>query len=589
MSSLTYRNDIDGLRAIAVISVLLFHLDISPNAYLGVDIFFAISGFLITKIIYTESIQGKFSIRGFYIRRIRRIFPLVLFAGLTSLFVGAFLMLPNDLENLAHSVIATNFFSNNILEKITAKNYWAGSNHYDPLMHTWSLGIEEQFYMIYPFLFILLTKRRKYILEGAIILITVISFLLFLTNENENQRFYFIPYRFFELSLGGIVAIYSEKLKLDSAIKLSFLLFLILILAWPSPLYAEITSSVVLLASAFLLMSSSKTNKYYDWAVANPVMLYIGKISFSIYMWHQIVFAFARYSYVEKINLQITAYVVIITISLSVISYTWIEQPFRKLNSINNRKLITYISLLYVISLSSAFFIVRIGGIVRDIPELNFSKSERWSNGIFNKKLTEKHIDYNKRIHSFDKHFNTKQQQKVLVFGNSFARDWANILLESKYKTQIELSYTEKKFDDFRFREKVKTADIIFTADPKIDSLVKFINIYNIDSNKLWIVGPKRFGIHNGLYYNKRSDPDYLKQVVEIDKNEIEINSFLRTRFSKKFIDIITSLKNENGLIPIFTDNGKFISQDCIHLTEDGAKFLAKKINLDSLFSKNVK
>ena len=159
ISSRGYRKDIDGLRALAVLPVIIFHLGYMPNGYLGVDVFFVISGFLITGIIYREVLENRFSILNFYLRRTRRIIPLVSFICVFSLLIGCFFMLPDDLENLAQSVIATNFFSNNILPVITTKNYWDILNEFKPLMHTWSLGVEEQYYLFYPLIFVFLAKK----------------------------------------------------------------------------------------------------------------------------------------------------------------------------------------------------------------------------------------------------------------------------------------------------------------------------------------------------------------------------------------------------------------------------------------------
>ena len=155
----SYRNDIDGLRAIAVLAVIIFHFGFLPNGYLGVDVFFVISGYLITGIIYNELNENRFSMINFYLRRTRRIIPLALFISMVSLSIGVATMLPDDLENLAQSVASTNLFSNNILQAITTKNYWDVVNEYKPLMHTWSLGIEEQYYLFYPLLFLLVGKK----------------------------------------------------------------------------------------------------------------------------------------------------------------------------------------------------------------------------------------------------------------------------------------------------------------------------------------------------------------------------------------------------------------------------------------------
>ena len=125
-----YRIEIDGLRAIAVISVVIFHFGYAPNGFLGVDVFFVISGYLITNIIYNKVLINDFSLVDFFTRRIKRIIPLVSFISLVSLVLGLIFMLPDDLENLAQSIIATNLFNNNTLQVVTTKNYWDVVNEF---------------------------------------------------------------------------------------------------------------------------------------------------------------------------------------------------------------------------------------------------------------------------------------------------------------------------------------------------------------------------------------------------------------------------------------------------------------------------
>ncbi len=209
--SKTYRTDIDGFRAIAVISVILFHLGYLSNGYLGVDVFFVISGYLITGIVYNEVNENSFSVLKFYERRIRRIIPLVLFTTLISFILGLIFMIPEDLENLSQSVFASNFSANNILMKITSEDYWAVKNNYKPLMHTWSLGIEEQFYVLYPLIFFFLKGELKRFILPLLLLLTALSLILFFMSNNISAKFYFLQYRFFELSIGGICAIYFNK------------------------------------------------------------------------------------------------------------------------------------------------------------------------------------------------------------------------------------------------------------------------------------------------------------------------------------------------------------------------------------------
>jgi peptidoglycan/LPS O-acetylase OafA/YrhL len=180
-----YRHDIDGLRAIAVLAVICFHFGFLPNGFLGVDIFFVISGFLITGIICNELAEARFSMVGFYLRRTRRIIPLAVFISAVTLFIGALTMLPDDMENMAQSVIASNFFANNILQAITTKDYWDVVNEYKPLMHTWSLGLEEQYYLLYPpLLWMLGSRRSKWLLPILVALALASVLLLFLPFED---------------------------------------------------------------------------------------------------------------------------------------------------------------------------------------------------------------------------------------------------------------------------------------------------------------------------------------------------------------------------------------------------------------------
>lgn len=328
-SEILYREDIDGLRAIAVLSVIIFHLGFLPNGYLGVDVFFVISGFLITKITYQEVIDNHFSIKTFYLRRIRRIIPLVLFINIVALIVGVLVMLPDDLENLAQSVVATNLFANNILQFTTARDYWNIVNEYRPLMHTWSLGIEEQFYFVYPLILLAFGHlKRKYILPTLVILF-LISLTLFLLSKDVAPSFYLIQYRFFEMAFGGIGAILfgNKLLKNKYSFVVLFLLIAILVFAVPIPMKAKNIITIIL--ALLILLSDNNGNSISKFLLQNRLMTWIGKISFSLYMWHQIVLAFARYFVVQEIELSNTPILFILIFVLSAMSYYLVEQPFR--------------------------------------------------------------------------------------------------------------------------------------------------------------------------------------------------------------------------------------------------------------------
>ncbi len=578
-----YRKDIDGLRAIAVMAVILFHLGFLPNGYLGVDVFFAISGYLITKIAYNDVLGNQFSILGFYLRRIRRIIPLVLFTSLTALIIGLFVMLPDDFENLCQSVFATNVFANNILLLITSGNYWAIANEYKPLMHTWSLGIEEQFYLIFPLLFILLDKKRSRLILPVLFILALISLLLFVFSTNPADKFYSIQFRFFELSFGGIGYIICKDRLINARYKVLMTLFLLFILLFDFHLIAEIKLILVVLFSIGLLISDNK-NKIGSLFLENKIMVGIGKISFSLYMWHQIVLAYMRYCFVDKPGVIESIYFFVIIFLLSIFSYFIIEQPFRDKNRINTKFLLQISGFVFLFTCIVSYYLYSIGGIVRNVPELEINKSEKKLNHGSGKRNI--HIEYNAKIYDLDKKFTTNEKTKVLVIGNSFARDFANILLESQSGNQIEISYVYDINACADINDRLEKAKFIFFSELSIDGFHDLERKYNIDSEKVWNVGTKNFGSNNGIFYNKKRDEDYCFQRTFMTRYFLERNNTLKKQWGKKYIDLIGAIIDKDNRVPVFTSDCTFISQDCSHLTHAGAVYFSKILNI-SLSEKN--
>jgi len=578
-----YRKDIDGLRAIAILSVILFHFGCLANGYLGVDIFFVISGYLITKIIFNETLENHFSITGFYLRRIRRIIPLVLFTTSIALIVGMFTMIPDDLENLSQSVVSTNLFANNILLYITTGNYWNVINDFKPLMHTWSLGIEEQYYLFYPFIFLIFkTKRIKWILP-VLIFFTIISILLFITNTVEASNFYLIPYRFYELSLGGIGSVYLSKLRINSKIKLTLVAILIFILAFNIGIPDKIKLTLTLVITLCVLLSESIPKSTIAFVLENKLMIGIGKISFSLYMWHQIVLAFTRYFILETISTSQYFIIFLIIVLLSIFSYYFIEQPFRNKKIIKNKLLLWSVCIVFLLTMSLSLYIYFKAGVIRDVPELGIVKTSGERN---------MHTKYNSRIFNLDREFSDNKKNKVLVIGDSFARDWANVLMESLFKNKIEISYISEIEKYKNYKRRFKKAEYIFISATIIDksNFQMLVNFYNLDSTNIRIIGTKNFGINNGIFYNKRHDQNYFKQRTFMAPGYMEENQSMKIKWGKMYIDLIEKVVDRNGMVRIFTPDNKFISEDCRHLTRFGAIYYSQllKHDLITIFEKRV-
>lgn len=570
-----YRNDTDCLRAIAVMAVIAFHAGYLPKGFLGVDVFFAISGFFITKLIYGQINDGNFSITEFYLGRTRRIIPLTLLVGLVALVAGLGTMLPDDMENLAQSVIATNFFSNNILQAITTMNYWNVVNEYKPLMHTWYLGVIGQYYFLYPLLLILIMKRRPSWLLSILSILGCLSLALyFLPYSADHEKFYLLHFRFWEFAAGGITAIVLKDRLVE--FKYSFLLIFFLI----SLLFINfqfIPKEIILLFTVLLtvgLLATSNKNKLHKFLLENKFLVAIGKISFGLYLWHQVLLAYARYCWVREIHIIHLCAICILTVALTIVSFFLIEKPFSNQNKIQTKTLLLVTGFVLALTTSVSFYIYLNAGVLKDVPELDIRKSTAVRN---------MHPKYNERIYDYDKKFSAMNKIKVLVIGVSFARDWANVLMESTYADKIEISYIYNPLSHKEFKDRVKEADIIFYSTPTLDR----VRMLEIPETKLWVVGTKSFGSNSGIFYNYKGK-DYYMQRTSIKKEFLENNDKLKKEWGDKYIDLIGKVIDEKHTVPVFTPTHKFISQDTIHFTKAGAQYFAYllKNDLGHIFAK---
>jgi peptidoglycan/LPS O-acetylase OafA/YrhL len=562
------RKDIQGLRAIAVFAVIIFHCGYLPNGYLGVDIFFVISGFLITGIINEDFLNNNFTLKSFYTRRFRRIIPLVLVVSLFALVLGVLCMLPDDMENLAQSIIATNLFSNNILQYVTTGDYWDVVNEYKPMFHTWSLGVEEQFYLLFPLFFILLKKNKQLIFLG-LLLITLFSASLFILSSNEAFKFYMLPTRFFEISIGGLATLKIGSIKKNVYITSISFLIIILTMFFDFSLSNETKVIITVLCTVVFLMCN-KSEFYINRFIENKGIVYLGTISFSLYMWHQVLLAFYRYTISQEIDYTSLGLILILTIFISIPSYHFVENYLRDVKSISTKRLLIFSAIFFVIVNGASFWIYKNAGIVRDVPELDLT-TENIERGV--------HAKYNASIYKLNDDFKESDKIKVLIIGNSFARDWANVLLASDYKYKIEISYSFNPFITKNIQERISNADVIFLSTFSTLQFDKLETKFKVDRKKVWIVGTKNFGRNNGMIYNYKGD-NYCEQRVQVDEQILVINDRLRKQWGSRYIDLLSHIIDDWHTVPAFTPDCKFISQDSRHLTQAGAKMFASILDL---------
>lgn len=336
---LKYRSDIDGLRAVAVLSVLVFHLNKEwlPGGFLGVDIFFVISGFLITGIISTQVQGGVFSFVEFYSRRLKRIYPAAVFVTICSLLAGWKIMLPADFAALGTSALSSLVSLANVYFWLSLDtSYFASSAELTPLLHMWSLGVEEQFYLLWPA--ILLVSYRSAGVRGIVIVAATLAALSFslsawATNSYHSFAYYMLPTRAGELLMGGLAYFLSQRVAIGrgaaevlSATGLAALAFSFWLVGdgdqFPgsfSPIVAASVVAIILAGASGPLLARLLSRR--------PVV-FIGLISYSLYLWHWPVLAFYRYAFGA---IEGSAYIlcVMLIVAGTLISYYFVEKPFR--------------------------------------------------------------------------------------------------------------------------------------------------------------------------------------------------------------------------------------------------------------------
>ena len=305
-----YRREIDGLRALAVLPVILFHAGFQTfsGGFVGVDVFFVISGYLITTVIFAELETGNFSVIKFYERRARRILPaLFLMMSVCLPFAWLWLM-PHDLKSFSQSLVAVSAFSSNVLFWKTS-GYFESAAELKPLLHTWSLAVEEQFYVVFP-IFLMLTWRlgKRWIL-GLLVLVFLVSLQTaqYESITKPSAAFYLLPTRAWELILGAFIALTYSRLS-GIGISKSFheglsitgvLLILYAIFAFDELTPFPSLYTLVPTTGAALIILFANRATTAGRAIGNKVLVAVGLISYSAYLWHQPLFAFAKHRSLE--------------------------------------------------------------------------------------------------------------------------------------------------------------------------------------------------------------------------------------------------------------------------------------------------
>ena len=578
ISENTYRYDLDLLKGLAIIAVVLYHAGWCKSGYLGVDVFFVVNGYLVVPKVMNEIESGHFRYFSFLEKKLFRLLPLVLLVSAFALAIGYMDMLPFDFRFLSEEVVASSFFMNNILQAMTTQNYWAAIYH-KVMMHTWFLGVLFQFYIVFP---LLMRVFRKWI-KPALLTLTILSLILYIAPiDTIGNRYYLLQYRFFELSVGGLIA--TTSFKSSSALSyISFLGVLLMIFfgaftvgerVMPynlvggtntireSFLPRELILILTVLVTIVFLVSNKQVSYISSFSKNSKILVPLGRMSLSIFLWHQPLFAFYRYFYADEISLMVLAVVIAVTLLLSFLTYYYIEKRIR------NNKISRFCVLITFVAINSfALWIYSIGGAVRDVPELDIRK------GYADPKIFERYTD---RIYAYDKEFSSDStKKKILIVGNSFARDFANILLESRYADSIQLSY-RYSFDDCPVT-RIQQCDRIYFFGWKHNVPDGIWQNLKIGAD-IWGIGTKNHGTSNGHFYKNRKSPCYFDQTVIISKVFLAVNRSLKEEWQDKYVDLLSLTLREDNTVRLFTPDHHFISYDCKHLTPFGVIYYAKQL-----------
>ena len=602
------------MRALAVVPVMLFHAGFSalPGGYLGVDVFFVISGYLITSILLRDLEHGRYSIAKFYERRARRILPALLLVVLVSMPFACATMLPVELEQFSRSVLSALAFVPNVFFWLTS-SYFQPSAETLPLLHTWSLGVEEQFYLLFPLFLALVWKRWPRAVSPLIVLIALASLALAEYAWRIGKApagFFLAPTRAWELMIGCLIAISSlhaplhVRLPRPLADALAILGIVALVLAMV--LFDEATPMPSLLGllptlGTGLIIAFARPTSLVTKILSLPLFVGLGLISYSAYLWHQPVLAFARLQ-LGSTELGAAYATALLGVSLLLAYLTWryVEAPFRDRKRVPT-PLIWRSSGIAMASLAGVALVgMSTRGLEFRIAPENRSLAAMADTVDVNRTLPRK-------FESLNRDFTGGDAPRVLIVGDSYAQDFVNATYASDSADNAEFStvyisadcqiyFGAASPDEFikpRFRPKCETmraapalwrrlpkADIVMLVGSwrpwAVERLPETIAAMHLRADqRVFVVGPKNFGhidIKKYLAIPPDSRPALRQSPQELT---LRLNRQLVATLPRGvFVNLLEASCGKEAQCPLFTRNGELISFDGFHLTPAGAKWI---------------
>lgn len=368
-SSSSYRPDIDGLRAIAVLAVMAYHANFAliPGGFIGVDIFFVISGFLISRLIYTELEDGSFRFANFYARRLKRIMPAYIVVAIFTLAVSTYLLIPNDFIFYTTSLAASWGFASNVFFSMLSWGYFGQRTEQFPLLHTWSLSVEEQFYFVFPIFLILLFRYWPKKIVPILIVVGLIFLGVSEWQVGKIGAYFLLPNRVHELLIGVLAFFTLKNYPVQNETTANRLATIGAVAAFGSLFFISKETpfpgviSLFPCVGAALLMYAGSHENVVSTVLRNKVLVWIGLLSYSLYLWHWPLFSFLRYRNIE-ITFLVATRAIALTFLLSYVTWKFIEMPIR---SVQGMKFTFAFSRFYVLP-AAVFFSVGVFSYVTD-------------------------------------------------------------------------------------------------------------------------------------------------------------------------------------------------------------------------------
>jgi peptidoglycan/LPS O-acetylase OafA/YrhL len=432
-----YRPEIDGLRAIAVLPVILFHAGIPyfSGGFVGVDVFFVISGYLITTIILKKLAEGSFSFLDFYERRIRRIFPALFTVLLTCIPFAWATMTPEQYERFSKNLISVVFFFSNI-RLWKEQDYFSPSAEENPLLHTWSLSLEEQFYFLFPLLMFFIWQLGKCSCFFVISALSIISFvfMLHIYQEDSAGAFYLLPARAWELGLGCLTAficwrytVKNYRFLATAGVALIVLSVFTFDQSTTFPSFYTLTPTI----GTVLFLTFSNRESIASRLLSTRTLVTIGLISYSAYLWHQPIFAFLRIMVPEHPGTFHMLLLSALTLALAFLSWKYVEIPFRKQHQTTYRGAFLTSAAVALLITSAGIH----GDITEGVPN-RFKLTERQQQYLDtaapSPKRAECHADEQNPIPAEEACvYNAPNKAKIAVLGDSHAVELAYMLGQS--------------------------------------------------------------------------------------------------------------------------------------------------------------